>query len=160
MTPLPVERPGVVPSDASPSQTSSELIPEHWNHVGDDLTEETDNTVQSSWQEEAHWMSFRNAVQKFALSRVRTSSTIVEEVEGDESESDEDWGTHFAASKKAKRPSLGSSSSSESSALASDLAETRMRLALAQAERDEMEFVLYQQQQQQKSTALYGKSPS
>jgi hypothetical protein len=41
-----------------------------------------------------------------------------------------------------------SSSSSEASTLASDLAETRMRLALAQAERDELEFVLFQNQQQ------------
>jgi hypothetical protein len=143
LTMTPIERPTT--SEASPSQSSSELVPEHWNHVGDDITvDHSNNTAQSSWQEEAHWMSFRNAVQKFAL--LKTSNTaIAEEDEDDESAESTAW-------KHVQRSSSPSSSSSGTSALASDLAETRMRLALAQAERDELEFVLFQQQQHQQQS--------
>ncbi|KAI2512285.1 hypothetical protein MHU86_2161 [Fragilaria crotonensis] len=136
----PIERPTA--SDASPSQSSSELLNDHWNNIGDDLTVDHSNsiTVQSSWQEEAHWMSFRHAVQKFAMLKTR-SAPIQEEDEDGESEENND-------SNNIQRVSSPSSSLSETSALASDLAETRMRLALAQAERDELEFVLLQHKQQ------------
>ena len=135
----PIER--ATTSDTSPSQSSSELLHDHWNHEGDDLTVDHNSiTLQSSWQEEAHWMSFRHAVQKFALLKTRT--TAIEE-EGEDAESEES-----KESKNLQRVSSPSSSLSETSALASDLAETRMRLALAQAERDELEFVLLQHKQQ------------
>jgi len=140
-TMTPVERPTI--ADASPSQSSSEILPEHWNSIGDDLTSvhhSISNSVQSSWQEEAHWMSFRHAVQKFALLKTNTVSVEEEEEDFESDESDE-W-------KHVQRSLSSSSSSSEASTLASDLAETRMRLALAQAERDELEFVLFQNQQQ------------
>ena len=136
----PVERPTI--ADKSPSQSSSEILPEHWNSIGDDLTADhcSSNSIQSSWQEEAHWMSFRHAVQKFA--QLKTSTVAIEEDEEDiESEESNEW-------KHVQRSLSPSSSSSEASTLASDLAETRMRLALAQAERDELEFVLFQNQQQ------------
>jgi hypothetical protein len=86
----------------------------------------------TSWQEEAHWMSFHNAVQQFAYLKL----TDEEFLEADEDElSDEE------ASPKPPPPS-----SSTVSLLASDLAETKIRLALAQAERDELEFALLQRQ--------------
>jgi hypothetical protein len=135
----PIERPTA--SDTSPSQSSSEILHDHWNNIGDDLTVDQSNsiTVQSSWQEEAHWMSFRHAVQKFTLLKTR-SAPIEEEDEDEECDATND-------SNVIQRVSSPSSSLSETSALASDLAETRMRLALAQAERDELEFVLLQHKQ-------------
>ena len=101
-----------------------------WNNFDDhslDATEQQQEAAASSWQEEAHWMSFRHAVQQFA-------SLKIAEVEEQEEES---------ASSQSKSPSP---SNSVTSSLASDLAETKMRLALAQAERDELEFALLQRE--------------
>lgn len=149
----PVERPAPEPS---PSQSSSEVVPEHWNNIGDELTDNSKNTTASTWQEEAHWMSFRNAVQKFAL--LKTPTTSIEEEEEDESDAKSGEEVYIPRHTRGLVLSSPSSSSSES-ALASDLAETRMRLALAQAERDELEFVLFQQHQTVSSTSTMS-SPS
>lgn len=88
----------------------------------------------SSWQEEAHWMSFRHAVQQFAS--LKPTKEEEEEVEVEEE------------SPRAKAPSPAPSDGAASgvSSLTSDLAETKMRLALAQAERDELEFALLQRE--------------
>lgn len=141
----PVERPTLSVS-SPPSQSSSEVVPDYWNNLGDDLTENSNNTATSTWQEEAHWMSFRNAVQKFALMKTSTTSSTIPEEEDDEDEASGDSTTEWDHVARQRSSSPASSSSSDS-ALASDLAETKMRLALAQAERDELEFVLFQQQQ-------------
>jgi hypothetical protein len=106
-----------------------------WNHLDldvDDTSFNNETVWRTSWQEEAHWMSFRNAVQQFASLKL----TDEEFLEADEDElSDEEVS-----------PKPPSPSSSTVSSLASDLAETKMRLALAQAERDELEFALLQRQ--------------
>jgi hypothetical protein len=106
-----------------------------WNNLGldDDETNTSFNnpTAASSWQEEAHWMSFRNAVRQFA------SLKLTQE------EDDED---KLSQEEESSPKPLSSPSNSTSSSLASDLAETKMRLALAQAERDELEFALLQRE--------------
>eukprot|EP00545_Synedropsis_sp_CCMP1620_P012746 CAMPEP_0119004990 /NCGR_PEP_ID=MMETSP1176-20130426/1465_1 /TAXON_ID=265551 /ORGANISM="Synedropsis recta cf, Strain CCMP1620" /LENGTH=154 /DNA_ID=CAMNT_0006956751 /DNA_START=22 /DNA_END=486 /DNA_ORIENTATION=+ len=152
----PVERPTL--SDTSPpSQSSSEIVPEHWNNVGDDLTENSNNTAASTWQEEAHWMSFRNAVQKFALLKTSTTASTIQEEDNEEDEESSAVSPKWNHVARQRSSSPVSSSSSSDSALASDLAETKMRLALAQAERDELEFVLFQQEQQKNgSTVISG----
>ncbi len=110
-----------------------------WSHVWnnyEDLTNApsiiTAAQVPSSWQEEAHWMSFRHAVHQFA-------SLALKEEDSDEDE---------VPLMKEKPPSPATSDDTASgvSSLTADLAETKMRLALAQAERDELEFALLQQQ--------------
>mmetsp|Transcript_22847 Transcript_22847/g.34631 ORF Transcript_22847/g.34631 Transcript_22847/m.34631 type:complete len:158 (+) Transcript_22847:439-912(+) len=143
-------------SEVSASQSSSELVHENWNAAGDDLTEYSHHAStqqETSWQEEAHWMSFRSAVQMFALLKTNDAADqeneekekIVKGLKAQSIKGDDN-------SKKTIQctvPDCNSSSSDASeSALAADLAETRMRLALAQAERDELEFVLLRDRQQ------------
>lgn len=105
-----------------------------WNHLDldDDDTSLNNEAACTSWQEEAHWMSFRNAVQQFASLKLTDEKLL---------EADEDELSEEEASPKPPSPS-----NSTASSLASDLAETKMRLALAQAERDELEFALLQRE--------------
>ena len=160
-------------SDTHHSFSSSS---EGWNLVLDDLTLDSEghhhrqsqheHPIQS-WQEEAHWMSFRHAVQQFATLRIQAA--VIPEIHRDHNSDDsyKDDGDRQAAGEgqeglvgqenlllQRQDPESGRSPA----ALESDLAETKMRLALAQAERDELEFVLFQQQQH--GTANDPSSPS
>jgi hypothetical protein len=125
---------------------------------------------ESTWQEEAHWMSFRNAVQQLVASR-QIAKNIIETNKEDghngqrdfdpwslhqsrDDDDEEDSGVlvgvprHVMLLKSPTDFTLNSNNSgqhlddSNSSSMASDLAETKMRLALAQAERDELEYAL------------------
>lgn len=112
-----------------------------WSHVWnnfDDYESSVGNATNqaSSWQEEAHWMSFRHAVQQFASLKLAKEEEVIEEEDASDKEQEE----------TARAPSPANSAASGVSSLTSDLAETKMRLALAQAERDELEFALLQRE--------------
>lgn len=134
------------------SRGSNESGLTDWSHVWNNLDlPEDEITVYSaphptisSWQEEAHWMSFRHAVQQFA------SHTLVKEAK-DKDAIHEDVASSIEQNQDHQKKTHNSTTahsptSSISSSLASDLAETKMRLALAQAERDELEFQLLQKE--------------
>lgn len=106
------------------------------NDGDDDDHDGRSSSTISTWHEEAHWMSFRLAVQQFASIKLgdTLSSSIIHE---EETEDDETTPRMVAACP---------TNNAETTNVLTDLAETKMRLALAQAERDELEFTLLQRQ--------------
>lgn len=113
----------------------------------DDWTASSIPTVddqQSTWQEEAHWMSFRHAIHDFCkYNPVRPKR--------DPNLSDDDLADLSVPSSSSLMkgdmpPDNSSLSSTEensaSSLLASELAKARVMLALAEAEQDELEFTM------------------
>ena len=130
----------------------------------DDLTESmsyatnnkyvNEDTEVSSWHEEAHWMSFRLAVQQFASLKLILSTTTddpsvayiaTKNDNDDDDHTIQEQDINFSNNNDERNMGV-SSTRKKSDSILSDLAETKMRLALAQAERDELEFTLMQQQ--------------
>lgn len=124
-------------SSSSETSPSSSTQPFQWNQV-DDLTSNGDDqestSTASTWHEEAHWMSFRLAVQQFASVKLTAATSVIQEEENEDSD---------VENSSAIATEAFNSQSSKNDVF-SDLAETKMRLALAQAERDELEFTLLQ----------------
>ena len=118
-----------------------------------------DAHTDGTWQEEAHWMSFRHAVQRFAL--VQHNNVLEEKDEQDDDNDNDATDVGFDESSESDETAGGrdghnddgvnvhpSRSVGTNNPGRSDLAKTRLQLALAEAKRDELEFVLLQQQQQ------------